>query len=93
MTGWSSAEKQGSAGKSQPPAMLDIIRKGKMPGALRYKIIETGLIGGVTAQAFPGDALNGQRHTFYCGAHLRFGFHEDGLVSALRVTERLGAHL
>ena len=36
------------------------------------------------------DALNGQRHTYYCGAHLRFGFHEDGLVSALRVTERLG---
>ena len=58
MTGWSSAEKPGSAGKSQPPAMLDIIRKGKMPGALRYKIIETGLIGGVTAQAFPGDAFN-----------------------------------
>jgi len=32
-----------------------------MPGALRYKIIETGLVGGVTAQAFPGDTLNGQR--------------------------------
>ena len=61
MTGWSSAEKQGCAGKSQPPAMLEIIRKGKMPAALRYKIIETGLIGGVTAQAFPGDTLNGQR--------------------------------
>ena len=61
MTGWSSAEKPGSAGKSQPPAMLDVIRKGKMPGALRYKVIETGLIGRVTAQAFPGDALNGQR--------------------------------
>lgn len=41
--------------------MLDVIRKGKMPGALRYKVIETGLIGRVTAQAFPGDALNGQR--------------------------------
>jgi hypothetical protein len=41
--------------------MLDIIRKGKMPGALRYKIIETGLVGGVTPQAFPGDTLNGQR--------------------------------
>jgi predicted NAD/FAD-binding protein len=46
----------------------------------------------VTAQARV-EALNGQRHTFYCGAHLRFGFHEDGLVSALRVTERLGARL
>ena len=40
--------------------MLDVIRKGKMPGALRYKVIETGLIGRVTAQAFPGDALNGK---------------------------------
>ncbi|MBA2353163.1 MAG: FAD-dependent oxidoreductase [Acidobacteria bacterium] len=39
------------------------------------------------------EALNGQRQTYYCGAHLRFGFHEDGLVSALRVTERLGATL
>jgi predicted NAD/FAD-binding protein len=39
------------------------------------------------------DALNGQRHTYYCGAHLRFGFHEDGLVSALRVAERLGSFL
>lgn len=46
----------------------------------------------VTAQARV-EALNGQRHTFFCGAHLRFGFHEDGLVSALRVTERLGATL
>ena len=46
----------------------------------------------VTAQA-KVDALNGQRHTFYCGAYLRFGFHEDGLMSALRVTERLGSHL
>ena len=39
------------------------------------------------------ESLNGQRHTFYCGAYLRFGFHEDGLDSALRVTERLGARL
>ena len=46
----------------------------------------------VTAQGRV-DAVNGQRHTFYCGAYLHFGFHEDGLVSALRVTERLGAHL
>jgi uncharacterized protein len=46
----------------------------------------------VTAQA-KVEALNGQRHTYYCGAHLRYGFHEDGLVSALRVTERLGARL
>jgi predicted NAD/FAD-binding protein len=46
----------------------------------------------VTAQARV-EAINGQRGTYFCGAHLRFGFHEDGLVSALRVTERLGAYL
>jgi predicted NAD/FAD-binding protein len=27
--------------------------------------------------------LNGVRRTFYCGAYWRFGFHEDGVVSAL----------
>jgi predicted NAD/FAD-binding protein len=32
----------------------------------------------------------GVRHTFYCGAHLGYGFHEDGLVSALAVVRRLG---
>lgn len=35
-------------------------------------------------------ALNGTRHTFFCGAHLRYGFHEDGLVSAIDVATRLG---
>jgi predicted NAD/FAD-binding protein len=34
--------------------------------------------------------LNGERHTFFAGAHLRYGFHEDGLVSAIAVAERLG---
>jgi predicted NAD/FAD-binding protein len=38
-------------------------------------------------------ALNGDRHTYYCGAHLRYGFHEDGLVSALAVARHFGAAL
>ncbi|MEW6320575.1 MAG: FAD-dependent oxidoreductase [Acidobacteriota bacterium] len=38
-------------------------------------------------------ALNGERSTFYCGAHLRYGFHEDGVMSALAVTERFGRGL
>lgn len=46
----------------------------------------------VTAQARV-DTLNGQRNTYYCGAYLRYGFHEDGLDSALRVAERFGAQL
>lgn len=35
-------------------------------------------------------ALNGQRRTWYCGAHLRYGFHEDGVMSALAVVKGLG---
>jgi len=34
--------------------------------------------------------LSGGRHTFFAGAHLRYGFHEDGLRSALAVAQRLG---
>jgi predicted NAD/FAD-binding protein len=34
--------------------------------------------------------LQGQSNTWYCGAYMRHGFHEDGLVSALRVVDRLG---
>ena len=34
-------------------------------------------------------ALNGSRQTYFCGAHLRYGFHEDGVMSALAVVERL----
>ena len=34
--------------------------------------------------------LSGQRRTHYCGAYWRWGFHEDGVWSALRVSERLG---
>jgi uncharacterized protein len=36
--------------------------------------------------------LNGARGTFYCGAHLGWGFHEDGLTSALAVVKKLGVN-
>jgi uncharacterized protein len=32
--------------------------------------------------------ISGTRRTHYCGAYWRWGFHEDGVVSALRVGER-----
>jgi predicted NAD/FAD-binding protein len=34
--------------------------------------------------------VSGARHTHYCGAYWRYGFHEDGFVSALRVARALG---
>ena len=34
--------------------------------------------------------MQGQSNTWFCGAYMRHGFHEDGLVSALRVVDRLG---
>lgn len=35
--------------------------------------------------------LNGRRNTFFAGAHLGHGFHEDGVASAYRVAALLGA--
>ena len=34
--------------------------------------------------------ISGLRRTHYCGAYWRWGFHEDGVWSALRVAEKLG---
>lgn len=36
------------------------------------------------------DLLNGRRRTYYCGAYWRYGFHEDGAYSGVRVAQRLG---
>ena len=34
-------------------------------------------------------ALQGEAHTWFCGAWTRYGFHEDGLSSALEVAAAL----
>ena len=39
------------------------------------------------------EELAGVRNTFYCGAYWANGFHEDGVVSALRVARALGEAL
>jgi len=36
-------------------------------------------------------ATQGRRNTWFCGAYMRHGFHEDGLVSAMAVADALGA--
>jgi uncharacterized protein len=37
--------------------------------------------------------INARNHTHFCGAYWGWGFHEDGVTSALRVAERFGARL
>ena len=37
--------------------------------------------------------INGQRHTYFCGAYWGYGFHEDGVKSALAVGECFGKRL
>jgi predicted NAD/FAD-binding protein len=34
--------------------------------------------------------VSGARRTHFCGAYWRYGFHEDGLFSAIRVAGDLG---
>ena len=45
---------------------------------------------GVAAQARHAE-VSGVRRTHYCGAYWGWGFHEDGVVSGLRVCQELGA--
>ena len=35
-------------------------------------------------------SLQGRERTWYCGARTRYGFHEDGLLSALNVARQMG---
>ena len=46
----------------------------------------------VAAQA-RWEEVSGVRNTFYCGAYWANGFHEDGVVSALRVAQAFGETL
>ena len=34
--------------------------------------------------------IQGQRSTWFCGAYTRYGFHEDGLLSAVKVANSMG---
>jgi predicted NAD/FAD-binding protein len=37
--------------------------------------------------------LQGQAHSYFCGAYWGNGFHEDGVVSALQVASQFGEQL
>ncbi|UTW09143.1 NAD(P)/FAD-dependent oxidoreductase [Pseudomonas benzenivorans] len=63
----------------------------KILGRYRYAHPQYSL-GGVAAQA-RWEELLGARHSYYCGAYWANGFHEDGVVSALRVARAFGEAL
>ena len=43
------------------------------------------------AQERVGEISGGRGRTHFCGAYWGWGFHEDGVVSGLRVARELGA--
>ena len=47
---------------------------------------------GVAAQQRQRE-INGRHRTWYCGAYWRYGFHEDGVVSALNALQDFREHL
>ncbi|MBP9726590.1 MAG: NAD(P)-binding protein [Gammaproteobacteria bacterium] len=48
--------------------------------------------GAITAQNSI-EKIQGENDTYYCGAYLRYGFHEDGLQSAVNVAKKLGVEV
>ena len=46
---------------------------------------------GVAAQQRQHE-INGNNRTYYCGAYWRYGFHEDGVVSALNAIKHFNEH-
>ncbi|MEM6781359.1 MAG: NAD(P)-binding protein [Pseudomonadota bacterium] len=39
------------------------------------------------------DDLQGQNNTWFCGAYQRYGFHEDGLLSAVKLVRKMGVSI
>ena len=37
--------------------------------------------------------VNGSNHLYFCGSYCRYGFHEDGVISAVSVAKELGCEL
>jgi predicted NAD/FAD-binding protein len=69
----------------------DAIDPNKILARYRYAHPQYSLAG-VEAQG-RWEELNGANHTWFCGAYWANGFHEDGVVSGLRVAQAFGEHL
>ncbi|MBU1331358.1 MAG: FAD-dependent oxidoreductase [Gammaproteobacteria bacterium] len=69
----------------------EAIDPARILGTYRYAHPQYGLRG-VTAQA-RWEELLGAQHSYFCGAYWANGFHEDGVVSALRVAQAFGESL
>jgi predicted NAD/FAD-binding protein len=55
---------------------------------------EHPLFGETTVAAQKGiEKIQGDNNTYFCGAYLRYGFHEDGLLSAVNVAKNLHAEI
>ena len=39
------------------------------------------------------ELIQGQNNTYFCGAYLRYGFHEDGIFSAVKLAEKLSVKI
>lgn len=69
----------------------DAVDPAQVLGRFRYAHPQYSLTG-IAAQARWRELL-GARHSYYCGAYWANGFHEDGVVSALRVAAEFGEAL
>ncbi|MGV6397085.1 NAD(P)/FAD-dependent oxidoreductase [Pseudomonas caspiana] len=69
----------------------DAIDPNKILARYRYAHPQYSLAG-VEAQG-RWEELNGANHTWFCGAYWANGFHEDGVVSGLRVAQAFGEQL
>jgi predicted NAD/FAD-binding protein len=85
---------QGLPGPTQFCVSLNLDRD-PAPGTVLAEMDYTHpILDAAAAAAQPGlRRLSGQRHTFFAGAYLRYGFHEDGLLSGIKAAEALGCGL
>jgi predicted NAD/FAD-binding protein len=81
-------------GHPRPPHHLVTLNPARPPRAdsvhLHDVVTHPGYDAASVATQSRLDDLSGRRRTHFVGAYQRWGFHEDGLWSAVRVAERLG---